>query len=38
MLLLLLERLKIKRFSIVGNIMCAMMAAKRLDDMPERIE
>jgi pimeloyl-ACP methyl ester carboxylesterase len=37
MLLLLFEQLKIERFSIVGNSMGAIMPAKRLDDMPERI-
>lgn len=38
MLLALLDRLQIKRFSIVGNSMGGMMAAKLVDEMPERID
>ncbi|WP_247670788.1 alpha/beta hydrolase [Alteromonas sp. MMG017] len=38
MLLALLEQLNIKRFSIVGNSMGGMMAAKLFDEMPKRIE
>ncbi|MBU3003644.1 alpha/beta hydrolase [Paraglaciecola arctica] len=38
MFLALMEQLKIKRFSIVGNSMGGMMAAKLFDEVPERIE
>ena len=38
MLLALLDQLNIKHFSIVGNSMGGMMAAKLFDEMPKRIE
>lgn len=38
MLLALLKQMNITRFSIVGNSMGGMMAAKLFDEMPERID
>jgi pimeloyl-ACP methyl ester carboxylesterase len=38
MLMALLDKLKIERFSAVGNSMGGMMVAKLLEGMPERVE
>jgi pimeloyl-ACP methyl ester carboxylesterase len=38
MLLVLLEKLQISRFSLIGNSMGGLMAAKLIIDIPDRIE